>query len=320
MKVRFRSWRQKIQQRPLRLVVIIGAGLLGIVLLVAAIAGYFFNWDWTGFGSYIPPTKDNNFQRAKTLWDWMQLLLVPILLAIGGFWLNQIQKNREERSAQQRAKNEERSAQQRAKVEREIAEYNQGAAVLQEYIDKMSELLLEKKLRKSAKDDEIRKIARARTLTVLPRLNSVQKRSILQFLYESSLLDKDKCIVDLAEADLSRAYLSSINLSKAEISKANLDGVDLTRANLSGANLTGSYLIKADLNIANLSGANLTEANFTGADLMGANLMGANLHKTYLRYANISGANLTGTGVTDEQLKTAKGYQDVIMPNRAIHP
>src|SRR6266508_2060924 len=28
-------------------------------------------------------------QSAKTLWDWAQLLLVPLVLAVGGYWLNQ---------------------------------------------------------------------------------------------------------------------------------------------------------------------------------------------------------------------------------------
>ena len=38
------------------------------------------------------------------------------------------------------------------------------AVVVMVYLDKMSELLLEKKLRDSAEEDEIRKIARVRTL------------------------------------------------------------------------------------------------------------------------------------------------------------
>jgi hypothetical protein len=47
----------------------------------------------------------------------------------------------------------------RNQTEREIAQDNQREAALQEYIDKMSELLLEKDLRKSGMDAEVRTIA-----------------------------------------------------------------------------------------------------------------------------------------------------------------
>ena len=46
----------------------------GIVLVVLEIGTYAFNWTWTGF-------KDNN-----TLWDWLQLLLLPIALAAVPIW------------------------------------------------------------------------------------------------------------------------------------------------------------------------------------------------------------------------------------------
>src|SRR5436305_4429763 len=65
--------------------------IITILVVVLLYAGYRFGW--TGF-------------RGKTLWDWMQLLVIPIMLAVGGFWLNQIQKSRDERSTEQRAKTE----------------------------------------------------------------------------------------------------------------------------------------------------------------------------------------------------------------------
>lgn len=49
--------------------------LVSIVILVfLEIGTYAFNWTWTGF-------KDNN-----TLWDWLQLLLLPIALAAVPIW------------------------------------------------------------------------------------------------------------------------------------------------------------------------------------------------------------------------------------------
>src|SRR5712691_7995737 len=89
-----RSWWQK-HKRLLMTVTTV------MIVLFFALAVYRFGWDWTGFTGYSLPTPQ--YQRGKTLWDWMQLLLVPVMLAIGGFWLNQIQKERELRTTKQQA-------------------------------------------------------------------------------------------------------------------------------------------------------------------------------------------------------------------------
>ena len=47
---------------------------------------------------------------GKTLWDWMQLLIIPAVLAIGAFLLNQIQKERDKK-AEDAQKKRERSLQ-----------------------------------------------------------------------------------------------------------------------------------------------------------------------------------------------------------------
>ena len=87
-----------------RLLVIVG--IVIIVLLIAfALAVYMFGWDWTGFTSVIGPTVHPNeqYRPAKTLWDVLQLLIVPIILAIGGFWLSQMQREGEKIAEDQRA-------------------------------------------------------------------------------------------------------------------------------------------------------------------------------------------------------------------------
>jgi hypothetical protein len=89
-----------------------------------------------------------------------------------------------------------------SRTERGIAIDKQREDALQAYIDKMSELLLEKDLRKSGEDDEVRKIVHVRTLTVLPRLDGNRKARVLQFLYDSGLIDKDSKIIKLGGADL----------------------------------------------------------------------------------------------------------------------
>jgi hypothetical protein len=156
-----------------------------------------------------------------TLWDWIKLLIVPAVIAGGGLWFNRQQRERELETARQEREREV-----------EIAERRTQDEALQAYLDQMGQLLLDKDrpLRQSKEDDEVRTLARARTLTLLSRLDRTRKRSAVQFLYESGLVDSERRIVDLTGADLSRANLSDANLSDAILFSANL-----SRADLSGA-------------------------------------------------------------------------------------
>ncbi len=306
---------------------------------------YKFGWDWTGFnGGYSKVTITNTPQGTttltekppgRTLWDLLQLLIVPIMLAIGGFWLNQIQKSREEKTAKQRAEDEQK-----------IATDNQREAALQAYIDKLSELLLKGHLSELKPEyEEVRKIARVRTLTVLHRLDGARKGSVLQFLHEAGLLDKDKPIVDLDGANLNETNLSEVNLSKANLRgvdlkganlwRANLWRVDLSKANLNEADFRGAYLGEANLSITTLIGADLGHANLTGANLQDTTLTGANLQVADLSEVNLSiatltnailtdailsGANLRGAKVAQEQLEKASSLAEATMPNGSKHP
>ena len=45
-----------------------------VILIVLEIGTYAFNWTWTGF-------KANG-----TLWDWLNLLLVPLIVAVLPIW------------------------------------------------------------------------------------------------------------------------------------------------------------------------------------------------------------------------------------------
>ena len=89
----------------------------------------------------------------------------------------------------------------------------------------MSSLLLERDLRESEEDSEVRTLARARTLTVLERMDPSRKRAVIQFLYEADLVLRNegsqpitKPIISLDGADLEGAYLRAADLRKADLS------------------------------------------------------------------------------------------------------
>ncbi|SRR5258708_9209395 len=326
MRARLRSWWQKTS-KPLNAVIVTALVVL-LALLVVIILGYIFNWPWTGL-------------RERTLYDWLQLLIIPVVLALGGYLFNYTTNRNEQKATQLRAQGEREAAEKQAQAEREIALDNQHEQALQAYIDGMSALLLEKNLRKSGEDDEVRNIARVRTLTVLPRLDPVRKASVLNFLYESRLIDKGKIIVDLNGADLRGVELTEVNLSQisltgAKLSSAKLDFaflieadlsyVDLSEANMTSVNLSETYMDNADLHgaflfLADLSNTSLSDANLLKANLLKASLRGADLSGTNLSGAILAGADLRGaTGITIEELeKRANSLKGATMPDGSKH-
>ena len=193
-----------------------------IALVVVIVLGYTNNWNWTGL-------------HGKTLYDWLQLLIIPAVLAVGGYLFNYTIGRNERQANEQRAQTEREAAEKRAQVERDIALDNQREAALQAYIDNMSELLLEKKLRKSDEEDEVRKLARVRTLTVLRRLDGRRKANVLKFLFESELLIRENSFIDLDGADLSRVDLSGASLHTTQLDSTNLLEADLSDADLADA-------------------------------------------------------------------------------------
>ena len=101
----------------------------------------------------------------------------------------------------------------------------------------MGSLLLEKDLRNSEKDSEVRTLARARTVTVIQRLDSDRNRDVIRFLKEAHLLTSkgQSSFRLLAGADLEGAHLEGTDLSGANLTFAELPRADLRRANLRGA-------------------------------------------------------------------------------------
>jgi hypothetical protein len=225
--------------------------ILAVVFLIVTIGGYSGSWyfSWTGLADYTKPSE--LYVRGKTLWDWLQLLIIPAVLAGGAMWFS-----RAEREA-----------------EREIASDRLREAALQAYLDRMTDLLLEKDLRTSQADDEAQAVARARTVTTLRQLDTARRDILLGFLSQAGLIGSKEARVRL---------LSRANLSEADLRWANLVGADLSWSDLRWADLSWALLIGADLREASLYRANLIGANLRGADLRGASLGQTDLSGTRL--------------------------------------
>jgi uncharacterized protein YjbI with pentapeptide repeats len=237
------------------------------------------------------------------------------------------QDARQQRIEDQRTQQAQKIENQRAEAERELAEQRAQDEALQAYFDQMSGLILDRDLRTSEEGDSVRLLARARTITILRRLDSVRNFDILQFLQEAQLISVTNPVVRLDRSNLSGAELSRVDLSGADLSGADLSEADLEGADLSDCDLSEADLIGADLSWAVLSGADLVSAELSHADLRGAILRYVDLSDAYLIKSNLSDADLSkadlsganlgeASGITDEQLEEqAKTLKGATMPD-----
>ena len=99
--------------------------IIGVCCLLLAIAvfvylGYHFRWRWTGF-------------PQKRLFDWIQILVIPVAVAIGTFVLNRAAKRRDDEAQR---KQRER--------EKDIENLRAQDTALQAYLDQISQIMLDK--------------------------------------------------------------------------------------------------------------------------------------------------------------------------------
>jgi uncharacterized protein YjbI with pentapeptide repeats len=275
------------------------------------------------------------FVAKKSLWDFLDLLIVPLALAIIGLGFTAQQQARQTQIEEQRAQN----------------------AALQAYLDQMNPLILEKGLLDSKEGDTEFTLAKARTTTVLAQLDGEHNQAVTRFLFESGLLREPSLVAKatLPDAKLHKAVLQNANLAGTYLKDANLtDAVlinadfyakvgkstqpinadlpkaDLSRAALQGANLSKCPLEEATLSYATLQSADLSSAKLQGADLSHAalqradlspatvpgfphlkiptNLTDADLTDADLTDADLTDADLTDADLTDADLTDAKGW------------
>ena len=85
------------QPRWLKRVLWISGSILSLVIVLVLIRlGYAYRA--TGFGQY---KVNGEVQPFKTIWDWLDLLIVPIVLALGGYLFTRSENQRTRENADQ---------------------------------------------------------------------------------------------------------------------------------------------------------------------------------------------------------------------------
>jgi hypothetical protein len=216
---------QNSRELVARLIVILIAGLFWSGLIVfLVVLGY--SVEWTGFG---PARAPKGVQPAKTMWDWLALLLpvyTAVIVTVFGV----------------------RITRQQSTIQHQVEERRAREAAVQTYVDETLNLLANgglRDLRDSQRSEELRVLLRARTRMVLDRIDATDKKSIVRFLHDAGLIRGEQPAVSLDGADLSGVVLS---------------GVDLSDANLSGANLSDAQAItneELEQQVSTLEGATM---------------------------------------------------------------
>ena len=114
--------------------------------------------DWMGFGERTYKQPDGEVVvPSKSLWDWLQLLVVPAVLAIAALLYNQAQDNQNRKQA---------------------AVANQDT-IFQSYLSQMSTLMVSKTWPKH--NSSASHVGRVLTLGFLSAMDGARKGEVLQF-------------------------------------------------------------------------------------------------------------------------------------------
>jgi uncharacterized protein YjbI with pentapeptide repeats len=218
---------------------------------------------WTGFYAY---DDKINGMKAKTLWDWMGLIIAPLFLALAAWFLSFNDK----------------------KIQLRVESDRQNEQILENFLERISVLLTNKKL---SQGNSGCAVARNWALIVFRKLDGERKSEALQFIYESGLINKSP-LLNLNGANLDSCKLMYAGLVDSEIKGAYFRNADMQHANLRGANLRGCDFVKANLKKSNLENSDLSYSNLKSANLRSVDFTLANIDHADLRSAKLLGAKL----------------------------
>jgi uncharacterized protein YjbI with pentapeptide repeats len=256
-------------------------------------AGGSQHWQWMGF-------------QHKTLWNFLELLMLPIILIVGLLYLEHRATRRQEQLTTVQTSEQQQVAQ------TAIAQSQQ--LTLQNYLDQIA-IDLDQGLLTSAVGSNQRNVARARTLVTLEDLDPDRRQRVIQFLYETRLISGQTPVISLSRANFNNVtspqdFFPTVNLREAllndtDFNNTNFEQANFEGANLQNANLSDAFLFEANLSQAILTSANLSQSILIRSNLSSANLDGADLSGAFLVRANLQGANLRGADLTQANLNEA---------------
>ncbi len=308
--------------------------LWAIIIIVILISSYFLfcnyilhytTWaDWTGIGDYIGSLAKE--QRGKTLWDILELLVIPIALAIIALYFNHHERESERKLSELRTQEDRKIAEQRMEEDRKIAADQQKEDILRSYLDDMGKLLIDKELKgeKDKKESPIIAVAQVKTINALRSLDKERRDYIFYFLNDAGLSEWILEGISMNNLDFSGNRINNFNLRETDMNSSNLNQTILTEVNMTSARLFKASLQGSIMSLVNLSNAILIKCDFKNVslwkvDFNGARMDSADFRSTrFLGDVNFSKADLHGVNfahvdfqnaiLTDANLRNAVLY------------
>ncbi|MCB9418801.1 MAG: pentapeptide repeat-containing protein [Ardenticatenaceae bacterium] len=301
-----------------------------LVISILVILGYIFSWAPIGVVKYSYKTDGTleGVKDIKTLWDWLDLFIIPVLIAVGIWWITRLdekakwhQEKQDEINRKLREDQFRTEQQTKHDLEKELSIDTQRQVNLESYFDRITNLILEWGLLDSSDESAVRTIARAITLATFRGLDGHRKGRLVRFLAEAKLISgpQPKIILsgaDMRQINLQKANFNNINLTRANLSNSMLNQINLNKAHLircklTGATISHANLRQAKLDRANLNSSNLVETNLSDASLIKVSFKDADLRKAILTTAKVNGANFTNADLrgTDLQYTNLDGVK-----------
>ncbi|MBX3085412.1 MAG: pentapeptide repeat-containing protein [Anaerolineae bacterium] len=259
------------------------AGLtLLCILLVAAVIVLLYGVEWSGL-------------QGKTVWDWLELIIVPLVLAGGGLFLQRIESERVSRQEKLEKQREERQIAR----EKQQARDSLMDSIFQSYLDDMSSLMIVNHLQTML--DIVTLNSRQKTaLSGNDALHEGYVAQLRQKLSSQESIDSEKLAAAVAVVTVARARTVTA-FNSLDVDRRNLM-TDFLRETGLVTGEQGTLLVDMGLSHMDLSGTNFYKFNLAEANLINSDLSEANFFQANLIHANLHGANLSGADIGDTDL------------------
>lgn len=231
--------------------------ILIVLISILIVFSFISDHEWSGF-------------QNKQLWNWLELLIIPVFLAFGGLAIQNQAKEQQQYSDKQQAQQES------------LKKYFQDIQKLV-YAQKSDNTIKEHSIEKTRFIEKLsyeeKKLLESFTQLVFSEIDANQKRQVVKFLYELELIscyqeqdNIENCnnTISLEKVDLTGANLTDLSLINVSFQGANLREADFTNTNLELANFKDSILNDAKFDLAKLK--NINTANVTFGDNKSANV------------------------------------------------
>jgi uncharacterized protein YjbI with pentapeptide repeats len=250
-----------------------------------------YRYYFTGFDEYtIRKNSTTEMVPQKFLWDWMDLLIIPVILIVGGFLLNHSEEVVRREIADKQRDTDFTIAEDRIDEERKRTLDRQREESLEDYIDKMTELLLQHKL-KNGNNKTVANVARAKTLATVRVLDGFRKGLVLKFLFDAGLINGEKPIINLQYADFSGTQYTNAYLGNANLTNVDFNNAKLIRVDLNNAILTGVVLKDADLSNGKIRSSKLESTIFEDTNIEGISVSDSFFINVTMKNTNLLSRN-----------------------------